>query len=97
MLLLKLILKLLAIPAMVILAAVSLLGKLLTNISAYIVGLFMLAVLLIGIYCLCVHRWTDAVIMGAIEALCLILQFGSMLLAELAGEWSGSLRAFIRS
>jgi hypothetical protein len=27
----------------------------------------------------------------------MVVQFGSMLLAELVGEWSGSLRAFIRS
>jgi hypothetical protein len=97
MMFLKLPLKLLAIPVMILLAILSLFGKLLTNLSAYIVGLFMLVVLLIGIYCLWGHRWTDAMILGAIEAICMVVQFGSMLLAELVGEWSGSLRAFIRS
>jgi hypothetical protein len=97
MMFLKLPLKLLAIPVMILLAILSLFGKLLTNLSAHIVGLFMLVVLLIGIYCLWGHRWMDVMILGAVEVICMAVQFGSMFLAELAGEWSGSLRVFIRS
>lgn len=89
--------KLIALPIMLMLFLLSLLGKLLTNVSAYIVGLFMLIVLLIGVYCLWEHRWTDLAIMAAIEAVTFALQFGAMLLAEFAGEWSKALRAFIFS
>lgn len=89
--------KLIALPIMLMLFLLSLLGKLLTNVSAYIVGLFMLVVFLIGLYCLWEHRWTDLAIMAAIEAVTFALQFGAMLLAEFAGEWSQALREFIFS
>jgi hypothetical protein len=36
-------------------------------------------------------------ILGAVEVICMAVQFGSMFLAELVGEWSGSLWVFIRS
>lgn len=49
------------------------------------------------LYCLWEHRWTDAAIVGTIEVAALALQFGAMLLAEILGEWSGALRAFIFS
>lgn len=89
--------KLIALPIMLLLLICSLLGKAVTNISAYVVGLFMLVVFLIGVYCLWQHRWTDLAIMVVIEALTFALQFGAMLLAEFAGEWSRSLRHFIFS
>lgn len=86
--------KLLALPVMLILFLLSLLGKIFTNLSAYVVGLFLLVLLLILIYCLWEHRWTDAAIVGTMEIAALALQFGAMLLAEILGEWSGALRAF---
>lgn len=89
--------KILALPVMLALFLFSLLGKLVTNISAYIVGLLLLVVLLIGVYCLWAHRWMDFAIVAGIEVAMLVLQFGAMFIAEIAGEWSGSLRKFICS
>lgn len=89
--------KLIALPIMLLLLICSLLGKAATNISAYLVGLFMLLVFFIGVYCLWQHRWTDLAIMILIEAVTFALQFSAMLLAEFAGEWSRSIRHFIFS
>ena len=89
--------KLLILPVLLLLFLLSLLGKLATNLSAYLVGLLLLVLASIGVYCLWAHRWVDAAIVAAVIAGCLLLQFGAMFLAQIAGEWAGSLLAFLRS
>lgn len=95
--LLKLPLKLLALPLMLILYTLHTIGKLASNLSAYVVGLFMLVVLACGIYQVCVHDWMNVAILFGVEAVCVALQFSAMFLVELAGEWAGSLGAFLHS
>lgn len=95
--LLKLPLKLLALPLMLILYALHIIGKLLSNISAYVVGLFMLVVLACGIQQAYLREWLNVAILFGVEAVCVALQFSAMFLAELAGEWAGGLGAFLRS
>lgn len=90
-------LKLLVLPVMLMLTLASLLGKATTHISAYIIGLFLLVLIAIDFYCLWMHRWTDVGIVTAIIIAVLILQFGAMFFAEVAGEWSKSLKKFIFS
>lgn len=95
--LLKLPLKLLALPLMLVLYTFHIIGKLASNLSAYVVGLFMLVVLVCGIYQVCVHDWMNVAILFGVEAVCVALQFSAMFLVELAGEWAGSLGAFLHS
>ena len=89
--------KLLILPVMLFLSLLSLLGKLATNISAYVVGLFLLSLLILFVCCLWQHRWTDAAIVAVLNAGILILQFGAMFFAEIVGEWVGKLADFLRS
>ena len=89
--------KLIAFPVMVLLFLFSLLGKTASHISAYIAGLFLMVLLVIDIYCLWNQRWTDFGIVTAIGVVTLALQFGAMFIAEIAGEWGRSLKAFIFS
>lgn len=89
--------KLVILPVVLLLSLLSLLGKLATNISAYVAGLFILFLLIICGCCLWQHRWMDAAIIAVLSAGILALQFSSMLLAEVAGEWAGKLVDFIRS
>ena len=95
--LLKLPLKLLALPLMLVLYTFHVVGRLASNLSAYVVGLFMLVVLACGIYQVCVHDWMNVAILFGEEVVCVALQFSAMLLVELAGEWAGSLGAFLHS
>ena len=95
--LLKLPLKLLALPLMLALYTFHIIGKLASNLSAYVVGLFMLVVLACVIYQVCVHDWMNVAILFGVEAVCVALQFSVMFLVELAGEWAGSLGAFLHS
>ena len=50
-----------------------------------------------GIYQVCVREWLNVAILFGVEAVCVALQFSAMLLVELAGEWAGSLGAFLYS
>ena len=95
--LLKLPLKLLALPLMLALYTLHIIGKRASNLSAYVVGLFMLVVLACVIYQVCVHDWMNVAILFGVEAVCVALQFSVMFLVELAGEWAGSLGAFLHS
>ena len=89
-------LKILLLPVKLLILPV-MLGKLATNISAYVVGLFLLFLLILCVCCLWQHRWTDAAIVAALDAVILILQFGAMFFAEIVGEWAGKLADFLRS
>lgn len=95
--LLKLPLKLLALPLMLVLYVFYYIGKLLSNISAYVVGLFMLVILVCGLYQMWLRAWLNVAILTGVEVACVALQFSVMFLAELAGEWAGSLGAFLHS
>lgn len=94
--LLKLPLKLLALPLMLALYTLHIISKLASNLSAYVVGLFMLVILACGIYQVCVRDWLNVAILFGVEA-CVALQFSAMFLVELAGEWAGSIGAFLHS
>ena len=89
--------KLVILPVVLLLSLISLLGKLATNISAYVAGLFILFLLIICACCLWQHRWMDAAIIAVLSVGILALQFSSMLFAEVAGEWAGKLVDFLRS
>ena len=95
--LLKLPLKLLALPLMLVLYALHIIGKLASNISAYVVGLFMLVVFLCWVVQVIQREWLNVAILFGVEAVCVALQFTAMFLTELAGEWAGSLGAFLHS
>lgn len=94
---LKLPLKLLALPLMLILYTLHIIGKLASNISAYVVGLLMLVVFLCGVVQVIQREWLNVAILFGVEAVCVALQFTAMFLAELAGEWAGGLGAFLHS
>ena len=95
--LLKLSLKLLALPLMLALYTLHIVGKLASNLSAYVIGLFMLVILVCGIYQICVREWLNVAVLLGVEAVCVAIQFSAMFLVELAGEWAGSLGAFLHS
>ena len=95
--LLKLPLKLLALPLMLTLYTLHIIGNLASNLSAYVIGLLMLVVLACGIYQMCVRDWLNVAILFGVEAVCVALQFSAMFLVELIGEWVGGLGDFLHS
>ena len=95
--LLKLPLKLMALPLMLALYTLHIVGRLASNLSAYVIGLFMLVILACGMYQVCVQYWLNVAILFGVEAICVAFQFFAMLLVELIGEWAGGLGAFLHS
>lgn len=95
--LLNLPLKLLALSLMLILYTLHIIGRLASNLSAYVTGLFMLAVFICGVIQVIQHEWLNVAILFGMELVCVALQFSAMFLAELAGEWAGGLAAFLHS
>ncbi len=94
---LKLPLKLLTLPLMLALYTLHIIGKLASNLAAYVIGLLMLVVLVCGIQQAYLREWLNVAILIGVEAVCVALQFSAMFLVELAGEWAGSIGAFLHS
>ena len=65
--------------------------------TANTIGNCMLIVLICGFVQIFQREWLNVAILSGIEAVCVMLQFGAMLLAELAGKWAGGLRDFLHS
>lgn len=95
--LLKLPLKLLALPLMFILYTLHVVGRLASNLSAYVVGLFMLVIFLCGVVQVINHQWLNVAVLFGVEVVCVALQFSAMFLVELVGEWAGGLGGFLHS
>lgn len=95
--LLKLPFKILALPVILLLGGFWVLGKIVTNLSAFVVGLFMLIILLVGIFCAWQSQWGNVAFLIAVEFACLILQFTVMWLVDISGEINGKLMRFFYS
>ena len=95
--LLKLPFKILALPVIFLLGVFWVLGKIITNLSAFVVGLFMLIILLVGIFCAWHNQWRNVAFLIAVEFACLILQFTAMWLVDISGEINGKLMRFLNS
>ena len=72
-------------------------GKLASNLSANVIGLFMLVILVCGIHQAYLREWLNVAVLFGVEAVCVALQFSAMFLVELADEWAGSLGVFLHS
>lgn len=93
----KMILKILALPVLLVVKIVCILGNLLTNISSYVIGLLLLIIAGCAIYCIVQTMWTSLVIligMGLAAILAIFLLVWTVVKAERLGA---TLREFIRS
>lgn len=95
--LIKLPLKLLMLPLLLVLAVLHILGRVFTHLSAYVVGTFLFLVALICVYCIVRQQWTNLLILGSVEILALAMQFGAMWLVELCSGLNRRLCGFLRS
>lgn len=78
--LIKLPFKLLALPLILVLMTAVILVKLLTNLSAYIMGPLMLFILGCGIYSAMQQMWTSVVILAVSEVLCVAVMFFAVMI-----------------
>ena len=89
--------KLLSLPLMIVCAGFSLLTKLCSNLSGYILSPLILFVFGCGVYTVISQQWNQALLLGIIELLFISALFGSVLI-ETAFDWFYSiLKGFVQS
>lgn len=93
----KLILKVLALPVLLIMKSVCVLGNLLSNISSYVIGLLLLILVGCGIYCVVQAMWTSLAILAVMGLAAFLALFGIVFLTVQAESASESLGQFLRS
>ena len=93
----KMILKIFALPVLLAVKVICILGNLLTNISSYVIGLLLLVIGGCAIYCIVKAMWTSLAIlagMGVAAILAIFLLVWAVVKAETIGNALGE---FIRS
>lgn len=89
--------KLLFLPLMIVCAGLSLLAKLCSNLSGYILSPLILFVFGCGVYTVISQQWNQVVILGIIELLCISALFGSVLMETVFDWFYAILKGFIQS
>lgn len=93
----KMILKVFALPVLLIMKSVCILGNLLSNISSYVIGLLLLILVGCGIYCVVQAMWTSLAILAVMGLAAFLALFSIVFLTVQAETASESLGQFIRS
>ena len=93
----KMILKVFALPVLLIMKSVCVLGNLLSNISSYVIGLLLLILVGCGIYCVVQAMWTSLAILAVMGLAAFLALFGIVFLTVQAESASESLGQFLRS
>ena len=93
----KMILKVFALPVLLIMKSVCILGNLLSNISSHVIGLLLLILVGCGIYCVVQAMWTSLAILAVMDLAAFLALFGIVFLTVQAETASESLGQFLRS
>ena len=93
----RLILKIFALPLLLVMKSVCVLGNLLYNISSYVIGLLLLILVGCGIYCVVQALWTSLAILAVMGLAAFLALFTVVFLTVKAESASESLGQFLRS
>ena len=93
----KLPFKLLSLPLMIVCASLSLLAKLCSNLSGYILSPLILFVFGCGVYTVIAQQWNQVLLLGIIELLFISALFGSVLIETIFDWFYAILKGFIQS
>ena len=95
--LIKLLFKLLSLPLMIVCAGLSLLAKLFSNLSGYILSPLILFVFGCGVYTVIAQQWNQVLLLGIIELLFISALFGSVLMETVFDWFYFLLKGFVQS
>ena len=95
--LIKLPFKLLSLPLMVAFAGLSLLAKLCSNLSGYVLSPLILFVFGCGVYTVISQQWNQVLLLGIIELLCISALSGSVLIETVFDWFYSILKGFVQS
>lgn len=93
----RLILKVFALPLLLVIKSVCVVGNLLSNISSYVIGLLLLILVGCGIYCVVQAMWTSLAILAVMGLASFLALFAVVFLTVKAESASESLGQFLRS
>ena len=89
--------KLLFLPLMIVFAGLSLLAKLCSNLSGYILSPLILFVFGCGVYTVIAQQWNQVLLLGIIELLFISALFGSVLIETIFDWFYAVLKGFVQS
>lgn len=89
--------KLLFLPLMIVCASLSLLAKLFSNLSGYILSPLILFVFGCGVYTVIAQQWNQVLLLGIIELLFISALFGSVLMETVFDWFYSILKGFVQS
>lgn len=93
----RMILKVFALPLLLLLKILCWTGNLLTNLSSYAIGLLLLVITGCGIYCIVQGQWRNLAILAGMGLCVFLILFIMVALVFKAESWSNRLADFIRS
>lgn len=93
----KLIMKLFALPVLVILKVFAMLGNLLTSLSSLAVGLFLLLLGGLAVYCIVQQAWLNLAILAGMAVITFVVMFLTVAVIFKAEIWRDQLKEFIHS
>lgn len=89
--------KLLSLPLMIVCASLSLLAKLCSNLSGYVLSPLILFVFGCGVYTVIAQQWNQVLLLGIIELLFISALFGSVLIETVFDWFYAVLKGFPQS
>lgn len=93
----KMIMKLFALPVLVVIKIIGWLGNLITNISSYAIGLLLLVIAGCGIYCVVQGKWMELAILAGMGLAAFLVLFFMVWIVVKTESWSEQLGDFLRS
>lgn len=93
----RMILKIFVLPLMLIVAILTLLGNLLTNISSYVIGLLLLVLAGCGIFCVVNGKWTELVILISMAIASFLVLYLVVTLSDKVKALNERLGEFLRT
>ena len=93
----KLIMKLFALPVLVILKVFAIMGNLLTSLSSLAIGLFLLLLGGLAVYCIVQQAWLNLAILAGMAVITFAVMFLAVAVIYKAEIWRDQLKEFIRS
>ena len=93
----KMILKIFALPVLLVVKIICILGNLLTNISSYVIGLLLLYIGGCAIYCIVKAMWTSLAILVGMGVAAYLVIFLLVWVSMKAENIKNSIGEFIRS
>ncbi len=95
--LIKLPLKLLTLPLILITATASVILKVLDNISSFIIGFFMLVLILCGVMAAIQQQWVALACMAVAAVMCVAILFAAAVVETVLDSITGALMGFLCS